>query len=576
MTEQSLLEFALLDEIVVICALAIIVLLICHKIRLPLIAGFLITGVLAGPHTLGLVEEISNVQLLAEVGIVLLLFTVGLEFSIKRILEYKRYFLLGGVLQVGLTVIAGCIVSLLLQRPFGEAIFFGFLLSMSSTAIVLRTLEEKRETQSPLGRAAIGILIFQDVIAVPMMLVIPFLGGMPFELDSSFLIFIVKSIFLIVMVFVSAIYLVPRLLDYVTSTKSRELFLLSVLTICFSVAFISNWVGLSLALGAFLAGLMVSETEYSNEAIGDIIPFKDVFTSFFFISVGMLLDLSFVFMHPLMVILMTIGVLLLKSVIAGSVGLILGLPIRLAILVGVTLSQVGEFSFVLLKSGAVYSLGTEYHSQLFLSVSLFTMAMTPLCINLGNSLIKFLHLLPLPDYWKAGLSQQNHLEVPQIQDHVIIVGYGIIGKNVVQACKQANIPYLILEMNSETVKEEKLKGEPIFFGDATHEIVLEHAHIKDARVVAIGINEAIAALQITSHVHALNPNAYVIVRSRYLMEVQPLLDAGANEVVAEEFGASIEVFSRILGHYHIEESQIDKVIKELEFTQLRRIHETVS
>lgn len=556
-------ESTLLDEMIVIFGLSIIVLLFCHAIRLPSIVGFIFTGVLCGPHGLGLVNRVADVESLANMGIVLLLFSIGMEFSIKKLMDIKRYFFLGGFLQVGLTVLFGFIIAQVLNRPIGESFFLGFILSLSSTAIVLRLLEARGEMDAPHSKVILSILIFQDFIAIPMMLSIPFLSGSEgshFDFKESSLIF--KGLLLLIIVFVSAQSLVPKLMYYIAKTRSRELFLVSILTICFSVALLAEKVGLSLSLGAFLAGLIVSETEYSHQAVGDILPFKDIFTSVFFVSVGMLLDISFVLERPILILLLTFGVMLLKGFIATVTTQVLGLPIRSAVLAGIGLSQVGEFSLVLVKSGFAYGLGDAFYYQLFLSVALFSMALTPTMMTLSPYIAEIASLLPLPNRMITGLNKNSETSKAQLKDHLIIIGFGIAGRSLAKAAKETEIPYTIIEMNPETVKKEKTKGEPIHFGDATHEILLRHGHIDRAKALAILVNDPRAALRITELARNLNPNLYIVSRTHYMNEMSRMFEAGADDVISDELGSSIEVFTKVLTKYEVTLDTLEKVTFE--------------
>lgn len=554
-------EIAILSEIVIIFALAIVVVLLCHRVKLPSIVGFLITGVLAGPHGLGLLKNVSDVETVATMGIVLLLFTVGMEFSFKKIIEYKRYFLVGGGLQVGMTVLAGFAIAFFLGRPFGESVFLGFLLSLSSTAIVLRLLDEKSEADAPHGRVIVGMMIFQDIIAIPMMLVIPVLSGGGGAVGWDFLLDLGKGILILAIVLFGAQLVIPRLMFAIAKTRSRELFLLTVFTICFSVAWLTSSVGLSLSLGAFLAGLIVSDSEYRHEAIGDILPFQDVFTSFFFVSIGMLLDLAFVVQQPLLVIGAAIGVLLVKGGIAGATTLVLGMPLRTAVFAGAALSQVGEFSFVLAKAGEEAGLGSDYHYQLFLAVSLLTMAVTPTLISLSPRLANLAMRLPFPQKLKAGMLASRPPRAHS--DHVVIVGYGPSGQTLARSLKEAKIPYVILEMNPETVRAEKAKGESIYFGDATHEAILHHIHLEGARAVAVLINDFPATIRIVETVRKIAPQIYTLVRTRYVRQVKTLFQCGADDVVPDEFGGSIEIFVKVLRSIRVEEGLIKKLAEDV-------------
>jgi monovalent cation:H+ antiporter-2, CPA2 family len=552
-----------LPDLLTIFGLSIVVLLICHQIRLPVIVGFIVTGILSGPHGLALIKDESQVQALAQIGIILLLFTVGMEFSFKKILHYKRYFLIGGSLQVGLTVLGGLVVGQILGRPFGESIFLGFLLALSSTAIVVRVLEDKRETDSPHGHLIMGVMIFQDIVAIPMMLMTPMLAGSAVTFDYVQLIIVGKGLLILAVVLLSAAKLVPPLLHYIARTGQRDLFLLSVLTICFTVAWLTDSVGLSLSLGAFLAGLTIADTEYRTEAISDILPFQGIFTGLFFVSIGMLLDLGFVVQNPVLILLVSLGVLLLKFFFAGITALVLGTPLRTMILASLALCQVGEFSFVLIKTGIAAGFGDPFKYQLFLSMSLLTMAITPTLMSLGVPIANFLLRLPLPTYLKSGFKADSIRETQKKKDHIIIVGYGLSGRNLVRSAKDAGLPYLIIDLNADTVKMEKRRGEPIYFGDAAHESVLHHAGISEAKVLAVVINDVIAAERVVEKARQLNKNLYIIARTRYLREMPTFMKVGADEVIPDEFGSSVEIFIKVLNKYHVPTDEIQKIVSEI-------------
>ena len=557
-------ELPLLRDIFIIFCLSIFVLFLCLRIKLPAIVGFLITGILAGPHGFGLIEAVHDVEIMSEIGVVLLLFTIGLEFSIKDLLKIKKSILLGGSVQVFLTILTVCFISLKVGQTLSQSIFTGFLISLSSTAIVLKLLHERAEIDSPHGRTSLGILIFQDIVIVPMMLLTPLLAGVEGNLSESLFILMIKIAAILLLVMASAKWFVPVILYQITRTRNRELFLLSIIVICLAVAGLTYSMGLSLALGAFLAGLIISESEYSYHALGNILPFRDVFISFFFVSIGMLLNLDFLFQNIGMILLITLGVLALKTIIAGFTTYILGYPLRTILLVGFALSQVGEFSFVLSKTGLEYGLlahGNIY--QLFLAVSVLTMVSTPFIISLSPRIADATMRLPLPGKLKSGLHHAQALNDLTKKDHLIVIGFGINGRNVTRAAKTAGVPYVIIEMNPETVRVEKNKGEPIFYGDAIHDAVLEHAGIHDARIVVIAIADAAATRKVISLARRLNRNIHIIARTRFLQEMEPLYELGADEVIPEEFETSVEIFTRVLVKYLIPKDEIERFISEV-------------
>ena len=556
-------EIPLLYDICIIFGLSIGVLLICHKLSVPSIVGFLLTGLIAGPHGLGLIQADREVEILAEIGVILLLFAIGIEFSLKNLLRIKQAVLVGGSLQVGLTLLAGFALAKHFGQATNESLFIGCLAAVSSTAIVMKLLQERDETRTPHGGTALAILIFQDIAIVPMMLITPILAGEASDISRALILLLAKGVVMIAVVFVGAKYVVPLILSQVLRTRSREVFLLSVLAICLAVVWLTSRFGVSLALGAFLAGLIVSESEPSHDALGHISPFRDVFTSFFFVSVGMLLDFHVLFQKPLLIAGLTIGVLVAKSIIAGGVTSILGYPLRTAILAGLTLSQVGEFAFILSKSGLEHGLLSDSNYKLFLAVSVVTMAATPFIISAAPHVAGGILRLPLPRRLVSGLSPIASMQDVEQTNHVIIIGFGVNGRNVAKAARTADIPYVIVEMNPETVRTERANGEPIFYGDAIHDAVLHHANIKAARVVVVVISDDAASRRIVATVHALNPTAHIIARTRHLAEVEPLYRVGANEVIPEEFETSVEIFTRVLMEYLIPHDQIEQFVAEV-------------
>ena len=556
-------EITLLYDIVIIFALSVAVLFFCHRLKIPSIVGFVFTGLLAGPYGLGLIKSIHEVNTLAEIGIVLLLFTIGLEFSFKDLLRIKKTVLLGGTLQVTLTFLGTFFIVRQLGWQIGQAIFIGFLVSLSSTAIVLKVFQERAEIDSPHGRTSLGILIFQDIIMVPMILVAPLIAGEMGDLSESILILLSKGIGIILLVIVCARWVVPWVLYQVVKTRSREIFLLSIVLICMAIAWLTSSAGLSLALGAFLAGLVISESEYSHQALGNTLPFRDVFISFFFVSIGMLLDISFFVENLWIIMLVFLSVILLKTMIAGMATILLGFPLRTAILVGFAISQVGEFSFILSKTGLEFDLLNETIYQIFLSVSVLTMASTPFLMALSPKIADLILRIPMPVKLRSGFIMIQSKGRKEIKDHIVIIGFGVNGRNLARAAKVGGIPYVIIEMNPDVVRKERAKGEAIYYGDATQEAILHQAFIKDARIVVIAISYPAATRRIIEVSRRLSSKVCIIARTPYLQELKPLYKLGADEVISEEFEASVEIFSRVLRKYLIPRDKIARFMSEV-------------
>ncbi len=553
---------SLFDEMIIILTLSVISLCICFRLKIPGIVGFFIAGAIAGPYSLALVKSVHEVEVLAETGVILLLFTIGIEFSIAHLVQFKKPALMGGSLQVIFTILSTFLILKLFGYRTGDAIFAGFLVSLSSTAIVLKIIQGRGEMDSPYGRVSLAILIFQDIIIVPMMLFTPLLGGNSITSDTSILLIIVKIIAIIAIVITGAKWIVPYLLYKVTRTRSKELFILTVVLICFGEAWITYSAGLSLALGAFLAGIVISESGYGHQTMASILPLKDLFMSFFFISIGMLLNIRFLYENFWIILLVTVIVILVKSFVAGFSTLLLVYPFRTVILAGLALSQIGEFSFILSKTGIKFALLSDYAYQIFISVSILTMALTSFIIMLAKPLSHM--ALNVPVRMKTAFLSEEEGEEPdkkdKMENHVIIIGFGVNGRNLACACKRTGIPYVIIELNPDTVKKERKKGEPIFYGDAAYETVLQHFNIEKARIVAIGINDPPSTLRITESVRRLNRSIYIIVRTRFVLDMDSLYKLGADEVIAEEFETSIEIFTRVLKKYFIPSNEIEEII----------------
>ena len=556
-------ELELLKDIVVIFVLSVAVLFLFHRLRAPTIVGFLLTGILAGPQGFGLISASEQVAVLAEIGVVLLLFTVGIEVSLKDLLKIKKYVLVGGSIQVILTILAVFAILLGLQVPAGEALLLGFLISLSSTAIVLRIIQKKEQFDSVYGRTTLGILIFQDIAVVPMMLIVPLLpGAMQTAADSPWIIF-AKGLGLIALVILSAKWIVPKTLYHIAKTGDRELFLLSIVAICLSVALISSLAGLSLGLGAFLAGLIISESPYSHQAFGNVMPLRDAFTSFFFISIGMLLDLNYLLQNPVYIILAAAAVMALKALIAGFAVSFLGLTLRISVLVGLALCQIGEFSFILSKTGFDSGIISVEVYQLFLDVAVLTMGATSILMAVSPRVADGFLRLPIPDRLKNRSLPMAAASNPKWKDHLIIIGYGVNGRNVAMSARSEGIPFVIVEMDPEIVMREEKNGESICFGDASQEAVLQYVGIKSARVAAIAISDPSATRRITELARRMNPGLFIIVRTRYLQEMNPLRELGADEVIPEEYETSMEIFARVLERYDVSREKIEQFIDHI-------------
>ena len=544
---------SLITEIVILFLLSIGVSLVCARLKLPSTVGFLITGILCGPSMLGIVADKHAIDMVAEYGVALLLFTIGMELSGDALNRLKKPVFLGGTLQIGLTVAGTALLARLGGLPLNTGIFVGCLVALSSSAIVLRILQERGATSTPSGRLSLAILVFQDIMVAPMLLAVPLLAG-TLELSPMNMLFTVGRMVVIlggVMAF--GHFLLPRLMIMVVRTRMREVLLLTTLGICMGLAVLTESLGLSLSLGAFLAGLLLARSEYSMSVISGVLPYKDVFMSIFFISVGMLLDVNFLLSHLWHILFITSMFILLKALFTLPAVLVQGYPLRTGIITSLSLAQVGEFSFVLAASGLAAGLIDAEYYQNFLAMSILTMMLTPLLISRAAPLANRAQHLLRPH---VRLQDEETPPATTLRDHLIIIGFGVSGQHLARVAKESGIAYQILEMNPETVS--RFHGiEPISHGDAAQAVVLEHLGIHTAKVLAIVISDPAAVRAITTEARALNPSLYIIARTRFFGEVGPLQQLGANDVVAEEFESSLEVFSHVLNEYLVPRQKID-------------------
>jgi len=555
-------EFEVLKDIEILFGLALVTVVLFRKLQFPSIIGFLATGIMAGPHALSVISTTHDVENMAEIGVVLLLFTIGIELSLKELMRIRHLLLWGGGLQVVGTILAVTLPVQLFGYSASQAVFFGFLVALSSTAIVIKLLIDSGQADSPHGRMAMGILIFQDLCIVPMVLVTPLLAGSNAGIIGV-LIIMAKAVAVVLAAHYGARFLVPWIFKQIVKTRSRELFILTIIFIGLGTAWLTSLAGLSLALGAFIAGLAISESEYSHQALSDIIPFREAFMSLFFISVGMLLDPAILLKYPLQIGMLVLTIVIVKALVASGAAFALGVPLRIALIAGLSLAQIGEFSFVLSQSGVESGLLSTELYQVFLAASIATMGITPMCMKIAEPLADRIVGL-LPHRWSRGRGVLAGHEKPLVMsDHMIIVGYGVNGRNLARVLKKMHVPYVVIETNPFTVRKEAKKGHHILFGDASKPEILNHAQIEKARGVVIAISDASASRRVAALARQLNPAIHIIVRTRYLLEVEPLYKLGVNEVVPEEFETSVEILSRVLRNYLVPQDDIEKCVTEI-------------
>jgi CPA2 family monovalent cation:H+ antiporter-2 len=553
----------ILKDVVIIFALSTLVNFLFTKIRIPTLVGYLLTGIVAGPFLLGIFHSPHDIELMAELGVVILMFTIGMEFSLKHLLKIRRIVFLGGFIQLWITALVTMVVARTYHMEWKGALFIGFLTALSSTAVVLKILQDRSEVTSNYGRTVVGILIFQDIVLIPLLLFTPFFNGDPVGIGADLFALAIKTVLIILFVYTGNKWFIPKILHWIAMTKNQELFLMSILLICLSVALLTSALGITLAFGAFLAGLMISESEYSDNAFGNLIPFRDTFTSFFFVSIGMLLDLNFVSHNIGLVIMTVIIVILIKLIIGGFTAFLMGHTFRGTILVGISLSQVGEFSFILAKLGINYQILTNYFYQLFLAVAIITMSVSPLLIQLGNPLADLLLKLPLPNFLINGLFPLKQIEIPRLSNHLVLIGKDSRAINLSVMAKYNDIPYISIVFDPAIVRKRQDKGESIIYGDAVNEPILYKAHVDSAKIVVISVGDLITSMAIVDKVRIINKHATILVRTKHVEDIDVLYKLGANQVIPEEFETAIDLFERVLSNFLLPQDEIDTTIARI-------------
>jgi CPA2 family monovalent cation:H+ antiporter-2 len=557
-------ELAILRDIVIIFALSTIVNLIFTKLKVPTILGYLLTGIIAGPHLLKLIHDQHNIEIMAEIGIVLLLFSIGLEFSLKHLFRIRRVVFFGGFVQVMITALAFLLISFGYNTSWKSGIFIGFMAALSSSALVLKILQDRSELTSNYGRTVLGILIFQDLMLVPLLLFSDFLGkGSSGDISGQLISLFLKAVFIIGFVYAGNKWIFPKLLHIIALARNQELFMMSIFLICLAIALLTSSLGMSLAFGAFLAGLMVSESEYSHNAFGSLIPFKDLFSSFFFVSVGMLLDLSFVIEYLPLVAFTVVMIIGIKTIVAGGTGFLLGHTFKGTVMVGLALAQVGEFSFILAKIGLDKEIISPFFYQLFLAVAIITMALSPFIMQGSKPLADLISKLPLPRVVVKGLFPLEEMEIPQLKGHLVIIGKDSSSIKLSVMAKYIKMPYVSIIFDPVIAKERQKKGEIVVYGDAINEPILHKAHVDTAEVVVISVGSLIVSMTIIEKVRQLNKHAYILVRAKDINDIEQLFELGADQIFPENFEIAIDMFGRILNKRLMPKKEVNQLLAQI-------------
>ncbi len=554
-------ELHVLGDLVVLFGAALVVVLVLRRLRLPTIAGFLVAGALIGPSGFGWIRDAHEIESLAEIGVVLLLFTIGLEFSLKELRRLGPVLIVGGGLQVTLTVLAVALAAAYGGFSPFEGVFFGFLAALSSTAIVLKGLAERGETDAPHGRLIVGVLLFQDICVVPMILLVPMLagqGGGPLAVTKA----LGTAALVVVATLLLARRVVPWALHLVALSRGRDLFILAVVIICAGIAWLTSLAGLSLALGAFLAGVVLADSEYGHQAFADVLPLREIFTSLFFVSMGMLLDVRVLVAAPGTVLGLVGALLVGKTLLATVAGLAARFPAQVALAAGLSLAQVGEFSFVLASVGRRFGLLDATEMRIFVGASVITMLISPFALRAAPHLAARAGRLRALDRLLGRSREELSRVSTPLSGHIVVLGFGVGGEMLAEILRNANVPFAVVDINAERVRDARRRGEPVYYGDVTSPDTLGHVRVGDAQQVAVLLNDPLATQRAVRSVRQQAPGVPILARARYVADVPVLLQEGATMVVAQEYEASLKIIGEVMRRAQLATPSDQELAKE--------------
>lgn len=542
MTEHILLH------VVLLLTIAVITVSLSRRLHFPPILGYIIVGIIVGPNGFGWIQKEENIELLAEFGIVFLLFAIGLEFSFSQMYAMRKQVFGLGTAQVVTTAGVVYLIATLAGLDANTAIVIAGAFALSSTAIVIKQLTEQSEIQSRHGRSAVGILIFQDIMAIPLLILIPTLamsGGDDGALTWALTMAFIKGVLVVVIMHLIGKYLLRPLFHEVATAKSQELFTLTVLTVALGAAAFTEEMGLSMTLGAFLAGMMLSETEYRHQIESDIRPFQDILLGLFFVTVGMLISIDILAKHFWVIIAVTLAIFIVKGAILYLISRLFQKEGGVALRIALSLSQVGEFGLVLITLAFTYKLLPEEIGNILLTAAVLSMSIAPFLVKFNGKIAKKLH--------KSSYSVSHHEientiaeDNKHIQDHVILCGFGRVGQTVSRFLHNSNKRFIALDMDIKRVHEARAAGESVYYGDAAKETILNAASLSKAKSVIITFSDFHASMKILKTIRSLDPNIPILVRTLDDQHVNELTEAGANEVVPDTFESSIMLASHLM------------------------------
>lgn len=564
--------FDLIIDLVLAVVAALIGGAIAQRFRQPAILGYLVAGAVIGATNIFHARDLEEVPVLAEIGVALLMFILGIEFNLRRLRAVRDVAIFGGLAQILLTLALGAVIGTLFGFNVPASIFFGGLIALSSTVVVLRILDDRGELGSLHGQIAVGILIIQDLSVVPMMIILPELSRPAGELLGVLGIAILKAAAVLITTYFVGTRLVPRILFWVVASGSRELFLLAIFSLALGTALLTQLFGLSLAFGAFLAGLVVSESDFSYEAIGEVEPIRDLFATLFFVSIGQFINLQFVLANWVVVAVTVLVIVAGKFLIAATITWLFRYPLHTALAAGLALSQIGEFSFVLAQVGFFGGAIDEYMYSLTLSAAVLTMLLSPFLIPQAGRIVALIRQTPGGDFL---LRERSIRSIgPAVEDaigsHVVIAGFGRVGQELAAALERRGFRYLIIEQNPRLANRLRESGVPCLIGNCANRAVLHQADLERARLLAIAVPDGVSAMQAAKVARQMNPRLDIIARSHSLEEMERLVAAGVTEAVLPEFEAGLEFIRHTLRRYGISGQEIQSIISARRATYYRR------
>lgn len=536
---------SILVELLIMLLVTAPVVFVIQKLKMPAMIGFLIAGVILGPSVTGWITDKQDIEIFAEIGVVLLLFSIGLEFSLTNLKKLHKQMLIGGTLQFILTSGAVFAVTYYFHWNFKEALILGFLIALSSTAIVFKLLWDQGEIRSPQGMLATGILLFQDLCVVPLVIFVQAIGGEANIPTIEVIFSMARALAILAAIWLFLRFLLVPIFKEIARLQNRELFLIFTVLLVVGVAWLTDWIGLSYALGAFIVGILLAESDYSHEVMAEIIPIRNLLFSLFFISIGMLLDIGFVMDNINEVLGFTLTAILGKALIVFIVVYLMTRSFRLSILVGMLLAQVGEFSFVLAKLARDYDIINFVDYQGFLATTLLSMLVTPFAFKAAPKVALWFQDAQIEKFKKETSQPVDK------KDHTIILGFGITGHNLARVLTETHTPFVVIDLLPDNIREARDMGYEVIFGDASKKDILLRAGIEEARVLVIAISDAFTTRHALSLARSLNEKITIIVRTRRESDIDEYYKFGATQVISEEFETSVEIFSRVLEEFHI-------------------------